>query len=141
MNSLKFWLYGVGVLIHLSENKSYSNLDFYSFLWLFKSYELFKHVFLSDLWEKILPQMLQLCESSSLWTKSTGFLNRFTFFVKNFNSKLDTWMFLNPMKLSLYGDWFTFFDNSSWCSLGFYTFVWLIQSHELFQHVFLKHIY
>ena len=58
--------------------------------------------------------------------------------MKNFNSKLDTWMFLNPMKLSLYGDWFTFFENSSWCSLGFYTFVWLIQSHELFQHVFFK---
>ena len=93
-----------------------------------------------DLWEKLLPQILQMCKSSFLWTKSTGFLGSH-FLWKNFNSKLDTWMFLNPIKLSLCGDWFTFFENSSWCSLGFYSLVWLIQSHELFQHVFLKHIY
>ena len=61
--------------------------------------------------------------------------------MKNFNSKLDTWMFLNPMKLSLCGHWFTFFENSSWCSLGFYSLVWLIQSHELFQHVFFENTF
>ena len=126
------------VLIHFFENNSYCNLGFCSFVWLFNLMNFSNMLLKILLLEKPLSQILLSCDFLFSWPESTCFLG--SHFCENFDSKLDTWMFLNCMKLSFCSDLIHFF-RTILLQFGLLHFCVIVQSHEILQHVFLKRVY
>ena len=91
----------------------------------------FNMFFKTHLLEKPLSQILQSYESSFSWTEPTWLLG--SHFCVKFDNKLNTWIFL---KLSLCGGLIHFFWEQLLLQFGLLHFCVIVQSHELFQHVF-----
>ena len=68
---------------------------FCSFVWLFNLMNFSNMFFKMPFLEKLLSQILHFCDFLFSWPESTYFLG--FHFCENFDSKLDTWMFLNSI--------------------------------------------